>query len=595
MNGSASSRLAARLCVGVALALAAPAFAQSGSASADAAALNSALRALAQSPNSVEALVAAGNASLKVDDIDAALGFFRRASTLSPQDGRATAGLAAVMVRQRHPLEALRLFAQVEQAGPLSPASLAERGLAYDLIGDNVRAQKDYATALALGPDPIVARRLALSQAIAGNQAGAEATLLPLLQHGDLAAYRTRAFSLAISGRGDEAVSIAETMLPATLSSRIAPYLRYMPRLTRAQQAAAADLGAFPRAGDIGRDDPQIAAYAATLGVTPARAPQSVDARLVPNGAPLGAPARPTVAAATPAPPPVRTVPMAAATPPAPTPSPSEPAPRTIARSTSGGGELPERARAMLLQHPELAHAAAPRASEPPAGQASPTVAAPVAQPSPAPAPPVAVPTETRVAAAPAPAPPAPEPPPASAGPAPVVVARLAEAQPPPSTVAPEAPPAAAAIPAPPPVAAPARPSLSEAFGDLRAAPPGPAAAAPTGAVDITKIQPRRPAAPPKPAPPKPPPVPSREWVQVATGRSTGALAFDWRRLKKEAGGALDKEKPSTAEWGRTHRLVIGPFASAAAADKMVARLKDKKIDAFRFTSDEGQDVDPLD
>ena len=124
--------------------------------------------------------------------------------------------------------------------------------------------------------------------------------------------------------------------------------------------------------------------------------------------------------------------------------------------------------------------------------------------------------------------------------------------------------------------------------------PAAPAAAPGAGAVDITKIQPRRPTPPPKPAAPKPPPVPSREWVQVATGRSTSALAFDWRRLKKEADGALDKEKPSTAEWGRTNRLVIGPFATVAAADKLVARLKDKKIDAFRFTSDEVQDVAPL-
>ena len=42
--------------------------------------LNDALRTLAQNPNSVAALVGGGEASLGVDDIDAALGFFRRAA-----------------------------------------------------------------------------------------------------------------------------------------------------------------------------------------------------------------------------------------------------------------------------------------------------------------------------------------------------------------------------------------------------------------------------------------------------------------------------------------------------------------------------------
>src|SRR6185503_9610690 len=59
-------------------------------------------------------------------------------------------------------------------------------------------------------------------------------------QGSDLAAFRTRAFALAIVGKSDEAVSIAETMLPERISSRIAPYLRYMPRLARAQRRCAA-------------------------------------------------------------------------------------------------------------------------------------------------------------------------------------------------------------------------------------------------------------------------------------------------------------------------------------------------------------------
>lgn len=121
--------------------------------------------------------------------------------------------------------------------------------------------------------------------------------------------------------------------------------------------------------------------------------------------------------------------------------------------------------------------------------------------------------------------------------------------------------------------------------------------------MDITSIEPPReaPKAEPKPEPPKakaPPPkpvVPSRHWVQVATGRDTEALAFDWRRVKRKAGGLLDKSKAHTAAWGQNNRLVAGPFGSAKEADEMVTQLKEKGVDSFRFTSARGEDVNLLD
>jgi hypothetical protein len=510
------------------------------------------------------------------------------------------AGLASVMVRQRQPLDALRLFAAAEQGGPLSLGALADRGLAYDLIGDNDRAQRDYYIVLAAGADAVVSRRLALSQAMAGDLAGAEKTLLPLLQKQDLAAYRTRAFALAIGGRGDEAVQIAQTMLPPALSGRISPYLRYMPRLTRAQQAAAADLGAFPAAGEIGRDDPALAAYAASIASgQPVR---TADARLVPSGAPMGSggggvPRREPAPVAAPPP-------QAAVSRPAPVPTPA-PSVRAAA--------LPERARVMLERNPGLA----PSAPSP-----RPVVVAAATPPvPPAPAPAADASALARVAAEQAASPAARAPPPA---PPPVVVA-LESSSPQPATLSPEArarpvvvaslepaierPAAEPRIAEPAPEAtseAPAarsRPaSLDDAFADLRAATSAPGPVASGNAVDITRIQPRReqtipskPPAPAKPpAPPKPPPAPSRQWVQVGTGRDIKALAFDWRRLQRENGALLAKQSPATAKWGQTNRLVIGPFASADAADAMIDKLKAKKIDAFRFTSSVGEEVKPL-
>jgi len=87
---------------------------------------------------------------------------------------------------------------------------------------------------------------------------------------------------------------------------------------------------------------------------------------------------------------------------------------------------------------------------------------------------------------------------------------------------------------------------------------------------------------------------PQRFWAQVATGRDTKALAFDWRRLQREGGTLLSKRAAYTARWGQTRRLLTGPFKTEAEADKAVSALKKKGIDAFEFTSDEGQEVAPL-
>lgn len=461
--------------------------------------LNDALRRLAQDPRSLAALVDAGQASLSLDDVDAAEGFYRRAEGVAPADGRVKAGLASVLVRRLQPVEALRLFAEAEQAGEPMRFHAAERGLAYDLIGDNAKAQEQYRLFLSLGDDPLVTRRLALSQAISGDQRASETTLLPLLQRTDLAAYRTRAFALAILGKPDEAVSIAETMLPAALAGRMAPYLRYMPRLTRAQQAAAANLGVFPQAAQIGRDDPALAAFVPPAAVRPPV--QTADARLVPSGAPLGAP---------------------------------------VVRD----GGIPRREEIAVPPHSGEKDAPVPVADLDPEYFGPPATVVAVLEP------------EQEV-------------------PQPGI--SLAQPEPVPAT----APPPAEEV------------ELSVAFADF-SLPARPTVA--EGAVDITLITPRReaPPAPVRAAPPPKPVIPSRHWVQVATGRNTQALEFDWRRIKREAGGLLDRPAPHVAAWGQTNRLVAGPFASAREADQLVGRLKEKKVDSFRFTSAQGEEVKPL-
>jgi Flp pilus assembly protein TadD len=515
--------------------------------------LNAALKDLSRNPGDVAALLRAGWASLGLDDTQAALGFFRRAAAIQPQNGEIKAGLASASLRQGDPVSAVRLFAEAEAARAPMARYAADRGLALDLVGNNAAAQPFYRQALAQKNDPETIRRLALSQAIAGDQRGSDATLLPLLQHQDLAAYRTRAFALAILGKGEEAVSIAQTMLPATISGRLAPYLRYMPRLTRAQQAAAANLGQFPPASEIGRDDPQIAAFSGSASAPPQVASAAPDARLVPTGAPLGRSSRSAASERK----------LDARVP--------------KASPKAKGGEIGV-TDAPPQQVPT--RALPPVQTAPPQRSAPPQLSQPVQRVAAAVQPPAAQVAESK----------------------PVLVASLD----PQASAAPPAP-AAEQTPTPAPSAA-AVPkekevvSLADVFAEF--AKPDAAVVRPAaGAVDISKIKPVRAAPkaeepkakePKAKAKPKPPANPQRIWVQVATGRDVKALGFDWRRLQREGGALLARRSPYTARWGQTRRLLTGPFDTEAEADKAVSALKKKGIDAFEFTSDEGQEVASL-
>lgn len=246
--------------------------------------LNAALARLAADPRNVSALFDAADAALKLGDSDAAIGFLARADEVQPGNGRTKALMGKAQLVAENPVEAIRSFDEAERAGADTFAMAADRALAYDLVGDNGRAQRWYQVALSRGADDEITRRYAMSLAIAGDRRGAEALLAPLIEKQDRAAWRTRTFAMAVTGGSDEAVAIAYASMPQDLAAGIAPYLRYMPRLTPAQQAAAANFGRFPRAADIGRDDPRVVQYAA---LNP-RAPRQAEAGLIPSGAPLG-------------------------------------------------------------------------------------------------------------------------------------------------------------------------------------------------------------------------------------------------------------------------------------------------------------------
>ena len=553
--------------------------------------LNDALNRLARNSRDIDALLDAGNASLAVNDVDAAIGFFGRAEELSPGNPRIKMGLAAAYTRQQRPLDALRLFDEAERAGASTTMLAGDRGLAYDLVGDNVSARQHYEIALKQAEDAETRRRLAISHAIAGDRASFETVLAPLIVKQDAASYRTRAFGLAILGDDADAVAIAEAAMPRTLSARIAPYLRYMPRLTKSQQAAAANLGQFPRAAQIGRDDPRLAQYTPPAGV------RTADARLAPQGEPLGR--REDTTSQRRRPDRGRsTVDNAAAG--QALPSPSAAAPASVAAA------IPAPTPAAVVTPPAVAAAETRIARPDPA-----STPASAAMTNLAPAATVASSGQIPVSATPAITAPVPASPPVST-PAVVPPATTASGSTFDLAAAPQTAPAtvaAVAIPAVTPPATISRPvvqsapeSVADAFANFSLQ-PRTGVPIDNGGVDITTFEPPRevevkpePKPTPKPAPkPEPPKHPKRFWVQVATGKDLAALKFDWRRISRKSAEVLGKTaKGHVTPWGESTRLLAGPYDSLKAAQDVVSKLKDSGQDSFTFTSPDGQEVTSL-
>lgn len=545
-------------------------------------ALNAALARLARDPRDVGALIDAGDAARKLGDFDAAVGFYRRADVISTGNPRIKAGLASALMQSGDPLAAIPAFAEAERVGARPQAIASDRGLAYDLVGDNAMAQRYYAIALAGSSDDDLRMRLAVSQAIAGDVNAAEQTLMPLLRKQDKPGWRTRAFTLAIVGKTKEAVDLAERILPAKLAENVAPYLRYMPRLTKAQQAAAANLGKFPRASEIGRDEPRIAAYRPTHLA-------SVDAALIPRGQQLGNGKNDASRRAG--------------------PDSRSKAAKAQAEEAKREAEVAQDRRKAALASVEADRIAPPEPKPaieqnsielPPVNGELPPARLPSPSGVPAPAAITARASGHTEASAPIAARQAQEKPAAVATPAPAPGFDLARVG---STSAPAAPPEV------PPQPGPKQLSLAEIFADLGQ--PTTQAEAASGAVDVRKILPAKPKplevvkiiekpkaeAKPLAKPKKPalPAHPSRIWVQIGVGRDKDAIAFDWRRHTQQAPELFKGREAHVSEMGRTNRILVGPFATLKAANQFVVDLRKAGFQgALPWSSPAGQVVDLL-
>src|SRR2546423_3235931 len=293
MRGSLQFRLAGALVACACALAAAPAVGQGSYSPYDesaSTALARYVRTLVSNPSDFQSLIGAGKAALELGDAQAAAGFFARADDANPHSPLPQAGMGAVSVANGDPQGALPYFQRAQQLGAPLATFACDRGLAYDLLGQQAKAQADYRVALGGRDGDEARRRLALSLAISGDRNSALGMLAPLAARGDPGVPRVRAFIFALTGDSNAAMNAINAAMPGSWS-RVAPFVQRLPSLTAGQKAAAVNLGIFPDSGE-------------TSYASPAPSPMTTD-RLADIDALLrvGSPPQPAVQPARPTPP----------------------------------------------------------------------------------------------------------------------------------------------------------------------------------------------------------------------------------------------------------------------------------------------------
>lgn len=608
--------------------------------------LSSALSRIAANGNNAAALADAGRASMGLDDYRSALGFLLRAEQNAPRDGAIKALLGTAMLHQENPRRALDYFGEAQLLKTPERLFIADRALAYDLLGQQEAAQRDYALALSQNRDDEILRRYALSLGISGHSDLAIQTLTPLLNQQDRSAWRMRAMILAMNGRQQEAKSIVDATMPAELANNIWPYLAQMDRLTPVQIAEAAHFGRFP-SGPLG---PQRVAGQQMAVAAPVAAAQSGNVRNS-RGNRQAVNAQRGQQLQTEAAQP-RALPAAPPPPPPPPPAARAETQRPLMGTAALNAREAQRAQEwaqnqrQMAQNNQAAPAAVAAAAAAAAPQAAPAPSRPVT-----PASQISTVRDTTAAAASAnaarsrvesivaaqtagqsqtagqnaAAPPAAVPQPAANMP---VAAASA------SIVAPQHQQAASAVDQEKPLAAMA--SLGDIIGSLqipaaelvrsddavsadalaklreerRRAEAAPAAeraaqaradaakaraeAAAKAKADAEAKARAEAAAKKRAEDEKRRANPARIWVQIGSGSNADALQFTYDRYAKKHDAMFKGQKGATADWGRTRRLLVGPFNNRAAAQKFLGEFKKAESDGFIFNSAVGEEVEPL-
>lgn len=584
--------------------------------------LSSALARIASNNSDPRALLDAGRASIELDDHRAALGFLVRAEQASPRDGAIKAALGSAMVHMENPTRALDYFGEAQLLGAPERVFLSDRALARDLLGQQDAAQRDYQLALSIAPNDELTRRYALSLGISGEADRAIQMLTPQLRAQDRGAWRLRAMILAMNGRDGEASEIVNATMPPAMAQNILPYLTQMDRLNPAQQAAAAHFGRFPNG--------QLAAKRKLVQVATATPPPAAA-----GNRPLAATKRPPAASVAPSPTPTPSTrplgPAYAQPRPSMAQNSREPVPTTKPSVTGAFGQsvVPSGARVAapdrVTPSGESAGGAPPLKS--PFRQTIRPMLSSVPEPtgvSTQSGQPTVMPNPAAIASTPEPTGAVTNDTSGAVGPgfsiaeigriAPVSTPMVNTSQsavepPPPAAVVPPAASSAAAAPLATladivgSIEIPAEEltqsdnaigadTLAKLLEDKRRADAAEDAKREKDAVAAkakaeTEAKAKAEAAEKKASP-------ARIWVQVATGANARALAADYGKFAKKSPELFKGKAGATAEWGKTRRLLVGPFKDRRAAQDWLTGHKKAGGDGFLFNSEAGEAVDPI-
>lgn len=513
--------------------------------------LAKAMSDLATNPRDLNALLMAGEAALQLEDPRSALGFFGRADDISPNNGRVKAGLGRSMLQLEQVVDGLRLMEEAGRLGYSDAALLADRGLARDLSGNQAGAQQDYVAALKLDPkNETYIRRYAVSLGISGNVNDAEMVIQPLLYASNRAAWRDRAFILAMNGRRQEATDITSRVMPKPLADAIKPYMDRMTMLKPGQQAAAVHFGQFPP----GLVNMRIASTAVPAGAAPATAASTAKPDKKRKKTEQVAAAKPAPVKAEPA-----SQPKIASA------SPQQPAP---VRQAPQPQPAPAAVPPAKVETKPVVTAAAPQRQETPATAAtSKQVQGPTA-------------SGQSVAAArsvtqTAPAQP-PEPAPQEPGESTRTLADIMS-----EIKIPEAERQNDVTPV----------NLAEVAAMQEKQRKAEAAAAREAARKKAEEEARAKAKAEEAARKKLlADNPARYWLQVGVGRDTSAHAFTMRQLKKQYDSIADYDG-WWAQMGQTKRIVVGPFSNLDKAKQAEAAIRKQGSDGYVWRSDAGEIV----
>jgi Flp pilus assembly protein TadD len=507
-------------------------------------ALSRHLVTIADDPRDLNALKGAAAAALALGDAQAALGFLARAEEISPRDARIKALMGSALVAMEQARPALRFFTEATALGVPEAEIAADRGLAYDLVGNPQQAQRDYQISLRRRDDAEIRRRLALSLGISGNRAAALQVIDAQLRQRDRAAWRTRAFVLALTGDAKGANEAVRAVMAPPAAAALEPFLARLPSLAPGDRAMAVHFGHFPDQRASIPSAPPTGPPASATNMDRAVGAGAPD----PSQTPLGTSASSRVLTAQAQPIASPTTPQAAITG-TPVQSQAEILPDGSRRERVDAAPPPPTATATLSALQSSIGPAMPAAS------ATGPVAASSIQS-------VSIPASIDPVAASVP----------SSNSAPAAV---------PATPKPERLPfadIAALIEALP---------TAEEERAQRTQP----ATRPQARKEAPKPQP---AAKPQVKKPAVPAEPSRIWVQIASGAKKESLPREFARLKAKAPALFKGKTGWTASARATNRLLVGPFKTDREARDFVNQLSKAQLDGFAWTSSAGQAVEKL-